>query len=400
MDFYLNFKLKMSRICIVVQNYYDIDPRVRRTVECLVDSGYSVDVFSLRSEEQSREKYKYNGVNIISISLGKKRASKLRYVLEYIIFFLWAFFRVTHYSLKQKYSVIHVNTLPDFLVYAGLIQKLFGATIILDMHEVMPEFYMSKFGVPKNHIIIKLIKWQERVSIRFADQVITINEPIKKLLENRNTIKNKITVVMNSVDNSLFSLQDSRINNHSNDKFIFMYHGTLTRLYGLDIAIRAFSKVCERSDDVEFWIIGEGPEKDNLKSIIQDQGIISKVKFIGLVPQQEIPSWLRKCDVGVLATRKDVFSDLSFSNKLPEYIITGKPVIISRLKTIRFYFSEQALAYFEPNNVDDLAKEMLDLFVNSKRRQNMVKLAQKEYQAINWDVMKHRYLNLIKATEN
>jgi len=293
MDFYLNFKLKMSRICIVVQNYYDIDPRVRRTVECLIDSGYSVDVFSLRSEEQSREKYKYNGVNIISISLGKKRASKLRYVLEYIIFFLWAFFRVTHYSLKQKW-----------------------------------------------------------------------------------------------------------INNHSNDKFIFMYHGTLTRLYGLDIAIRAFSKVCARSDDVEFWIIGEGPEKDNLKSIIQDQGIISKVKFIGLVPQQEIPSWLRKCDVGVLATRKDMFSDLSFSNKLPEYIITGKPVIISRLKAIRFYFSEQALAYFEPNNVDDLVKVMLDLLENSKRRQNMVKFAQKEYQAINWDVMKHRYLNLIKATEN
>ena len=385
----------MLNICIIVQNYYKIDPRVRRTAELLVNTGYSVDVFCLRNEDENKKNYHLNGVNVFTAPLSKKRASNLRYIFEYLAFFLLTVLFLTRQTQKKRYELIHVNTLPDFLVYAGLVHKIFGTTIILDMHEVMPEFYMSKFGVPMNHILIKLIKWQERVSIRFADQVITINEPIKILLENRNTIKNKITVVMNSVDNSLFSLPESRINNNSDNKFIFMYHGTLTRLYGLDIAIRAFSKAAHQMPNANFWMLGEGSERSNLEQLSKDLDINEKVKFLGVHPQQDMVEWLSRCDVGVLPTRQDVFSDLSFSNKLPEYIVMKKPVIVSRLKTIRYYFSDEALAFFEPHNEEDLAQQMIHIYNIPELRQSLVSKALIEYQSINWKVMQQRYLSLI-----
>ena len=39
----------MKSVCFVVQNVYDIDPRVQRKAEALVEAGYSVDVLAIRA---------------------------------------------------------------------------------------------------------------------------------------------------------------------------------------------------------------------------------------------------------------------------------------------------------------------------------------------------------------
>jgi len=124
-------------------------------------------------------------------------------------------------------------------------------------------------------------------------------------------------------------------------------------------------------------------------------GLESKVRFVGLVLPQQIPHWLKKCDIGVLPTRQDIFLDLSFSSKLSEYIIMRKAIISSRLKTIRHYFSEEALAYFEPHNASDLAKQMVSLYKDPSRRVRLAERAMKEFSPIRWGVMKQRYLRLM-----
>jgi glycosyltransferase involved in cell wall biosynthesis len=93
--------------------------------------------------------------------------------------------------------------------------------------------------------------------------------------------------------------------------------------------------------------------------------------------------------------RRDVFLDFAFPNKLSEYIVLGKSVIVSRLKTIRRYFSEDALAYFEPNNPADLAKQMVRVYGDCGLRARLAARAKEEYAPICWDVMKQRYLALI-----
>jgi glycosyltransferase involved in cell wall biosynthesis len=102
--------------------------------------------------------------------------------------------------------------------------------------------------------------------------------------------------------------------------------------------------------------------------------------------------------VGVLPIRRDVFLDFAFPNKLPEFIITGKPVLMSRLKAIRHYFSEEALAYFEPNNPEDLAEQMIRLYRDQELRARLAVRAKEEYLPIRWDIMKDRYLKTIERT--
>jgi glycosyltransferase involved in cell wall biosynthesis len=383
-----------KRVCIIVQNYFEIAPRARSEARCLVEHGYSVDVIALRMRDHRQTEYDLDGTHVVTVPLSKKRAGKWRYVLEYLVFFLMAALLVTWRMIRCRYDVIQVCNLPDFLVFAALIPKLMGAKVVFDMFEIMPEFYMTKYDVRQEHPIIRMLKWQEKLCTRFADQVIVINDPIKELLVARGVTPDKVTVVTNSADDSLFTGEQFASHDRADGRFIMMYHGTLTPLYGLDIALRAFASVRPLLSTAEFWILGDGPERSRLESIAQENGLDEKVKFIGVVPQQDIPKWLTQCDVGVLATRQDQFLDFSFSSKLPEYIVMGKPVIMSRLKTIRYYFSEQALAFFKPHNEADLAKRMVELFENPKRRGELVRQAQREYAKIDWSVMNRRYLNL------
>ena len=387
----------MKTICILVQNYYEIDIRVRRKAEALVAAGYSVDALALASSFSAEKSYNLNGVNVFTLSLGKKRGSLLRYLYEYAAFFIWCFAKLLSLTGKRKYSIIDVNNLPDFLVFAAVYPRLRGAKIVFDMHEITPEFYMSKYGLRENHLLIRLLKFVEKISFDFADHVITINEPIKKLLEGRGLLASKCSIVMNSVDELLFASASRETPppvTRKPGQFVMMYHGTLTSIYGLDIAIRAIGEAHKRMPDAEFWILGGGTERKALEELAKKLGVQDKIKFLGNVLPQDVPRWLDCCDAGVLPTRRDVFLEFSFSNKLSEYIITGKPVICSRLRTIRHYFSDDALAFFEPNNPSDLARQMTRLFGRPDLRARLAERAKQEYAPINWDVMKERYLKL------
>jgi glycosyltransferase involved in cell wall biosynthesis len=389
----------MKSVCQIVQNVYDVDSRVRRKVDALVAAGYSVDVLALRAP-QGKKIYTLDGATVHTVSLGKMRGSLLRYAYEYVVFFLWAFLKVSLLMRRRRYAVIDVNTLPDFLVFAGLVARWMGAKLVLDMHEITAEFYMSKYGIPPDSWKVRLLNFQERVSFNFADYVITINEPILELLVSRGLDAKKSIVLMNAADEARFAprpgLEKSGPQTDAQpNSFVMMYHGTLTRIYGLEIAVESFSKVHTQMPGAELCILGGGPERKILADLAQERGVGDKVKLIGQVPSSEIPGWLSKCDVGILPIRRDVFLDFAFPNKLPEFIISGKAVLMSRLKAIRYYFSEEALAYFEPNNADDLAKQMVRLYQDRALYAKMAARAKQEYEPIRWDVMKQRYLVLI-----
>ncbi len=387
----------MKTACFVVQNHYDADPRVRRKAEALVAAGYSVDVLSLR-DSHDQKKYVLNGVNVRTVSVGKRRGSLSRYAFEYAIFFLWVFFRAPVQMLQRRYAMIDVNSLPDFLAFAPVLAKWMGARVVLDLHELAPEFYMSKYRAPADARPIRLLRFLERISGRFADHVITINEPAADLFASRGLPRPKITVIMNAVDEERFrasAAASSTAGRPGSGKFVMMYHGTLTELYGLDIAIRAFARVHQEIPQAELWILGSGTEQESLARVAQECGMTSKVRLVGRVPATEIPQWLNQCDAGILPIRRDVFLDFAFPNKLPEFIITGKPVLISRLKAIRHYFSEDSLAFFEPENEADLARQMVRLYQDPQLRARLPLKAAEEYRPICWEVMRQRYLNLV-----
>src|SRR5205823_7787846 len=148
----------MKAICLLVQNVYDSDPRVRRKAEALAAAGWVVDVLALCPFD-GRKTYTLNGVNVHTCALGKQRGSLVRYFFEYAAFFAWAFLRMPLQMRRRRYAVIDVNTLPDFLVFAPVLARWMGAKIVLDMHEITPEFYMSKYGMARRSWVVRLLTY-------------------------------------------------------------------------------------------------------------------------------------------------------------------------------------------------------------------------------------------------
>jgi hypothetical protein len=137
----------MKSICILLQSHYEIDIRVRRKAEALVSAGYDVDLLAVRSVYSKAKNYNLGGVNVYTLSLGRKRGSRLRYAFEYFTFFFWALYKVSVLMRKKHYAVIDINNLPDFLVFAAIYTKWKGAKLVLDMTEITPDFYISKYKI-------------------------------------------------------------------------------------------------------------------------------------------------------------------------------------------------------------------------------------------------------------
>src|SRR5438093_944922 len=156
-----------------------------------------------------------------------------RYIFEYAAFFLWAFLRLSVRMRRKRYTFIDVNTLPDFLIFAAAPARWMGAKLILDMHEITPEFYRSKYGITEDSWPVRLLRRVEKVSFDYADYVITVNDPIQDLLVSRGLSPAKSIVVMNAADEARFASNPNRsVTRESSDRFVMMYHGTLTRIYG------------------------------------------------------------------------------------------------------------------------------------------------------------------------
>src|SRR5438552_2458344 len=140
----LNAPARPKRHLMVLHSYYPrTAPRTQRQAERLVEAGYEVDVVCLRDVgEPARERYR--GVDVHRLSARLDNRNVARQLLSYLRFFRLAAVRLTRLHRRRRYATIHVHNLPDFLVFSALIPKLRGVPVVLDLHDLMPEFYRGR----------------------------------------------------------------------------------------------------------------------------------------------------------------------------------------------------------------------------------------------------------------
>ncbi|MEJ2750377.1 MAG: glycosyltransferase, partial [Anaerolineae bacterium] len=156
-----------------------------------------------------------------------KGGGLLMQLLEYLAFLILAFFKLCFLHAQKRYGTVQIHNLPDFLVFAGLGPKLTGARLILDLHDLMPEFFASKFNSGMQSWPVRLVIWQEQLSCRFADHVITVTEVWKGTLIERGVPAEKVSVVMNVADPRIFQRAVNGQRPLPNGQgFHLIYHGT------------------------------------------------------------------------------------------------------------------------------------------------------------------------------
>ncbi|MHB8135339.1 MAG: glycosyltransferase family 4 protein [Anaerolineaceae bacterium] len=392
--------LHVKKHCMIVFAIYPLgETRVQREAEALVKNGFEVDVicFHLRGEP-SIDEYKgvkiYREKDLLPISHARSNGLFGKF-LEYLSFFVMAAIRVTKLHFQKHYSTIQVHNLPDFLVFSTLIPKLMRVPIILDLHDLMPEFFASRTGNSKS-LLARLIRFQERMACKYADHVITVSAHWRKSLIQRGVPQEKCSVVMNVADETIFyPSKQVRDQTQNIDSFRLIYHGTFVERYGLDLAIRAIDQVRLEIPGIHLTLVGWGEFLPEMIEMIDQLGLKDHVTIENLHLAEELPEIIHSCDLGIVAYNNDIFTDGLLPTKLMEYAAMGLPVIASRTTAISAYFSDSNVEFFEPGNLDDLVRCIIMLYKNPDRMCELAYKSQNFNRRYNWPQISKEYISLV-----
>jgi glycosyltransferase involved in cell wall biosynthesis len=379
---------------VVSYSVYDFDNRVMRYAETLAARGDSVDVIALRRKGDCRVQV-VKGVNVFRIQERLlPESGQLRYILRVLLFFLRATLLLSRKQLSRRYQLVHVHSVPDCMVFAAWLPKLMGSKIILDIHDILPEFYASKFKTGPNSFVFKLLLLVERLSAAFADHVIVANHLWQDKLVSRSVPATKCTAILNFPDRSIFSCRGRTRND---GKFVMIYPGTLNSHQGVDTAIRALSLIKDEASWAEFHIYGSGRTKDALAELTHNLALDGRVFFHDPLPLREIPQVMENADLGVVPKRSDTFGNEAFSTKILEFMALRVPVLVANTKVDRYYFDSSLVAFFQSNDERNLARCMLELIGDRQRRERLTRNAWEFVCRNDWGTNEKKYLELISS---
>jgi glycosyltransferase involved in cell wall biosynthesis len=373
---------------MIVHAFFDEDPRVRREAESLVARGRPVDVFALRRPGDAPEEV-VDGVRVRRLGVQRHQGAGLvTYLREYLDFLVRAGWAATRDHRHRRYAVVHVHTLPDFLVLAGLPLRLVGVPIVIDLHEAMPEFFRMRFPKAASPLVHRLLVLQERLAIRLASAAITVNDALAARLVAMGIAAHKVTVILNSPSLRRF---DPAL--HPRRSFLadgtlrLVYAGALTPTYELDVVLDALGRLRVRRSDlpVRLELYGRGDAEASLRARAVELGVADRVTFHGRVPIEAVPAAIAAADIGLAPTRRDAFTDLSLSTKIFEYGAMGKPIVASRLPMVERTFPAGALVSYEPGDPDALASAILTVVDDAPTREVAVARTAARISEVSWE---------------
>jgi glycosyltransferase involved in cell wall biosynthesis len=163
----------------------------------------------------------------------------------------------------------------------------------------------------------------ERIKLRSSDAVVTVSPGLAERLVSLGARPEGVAVVPNSVSVDRVGL--ARL---PGDGCVVGWVGHLMRWHieALEFLIDAAKPIVQRVPAVRFEIVGAGPGEEALHELALRAGLGDRFTFHGAVPFDEIPSFVRKFDVGVIPA---IF-DYAFPVKLPEMGAAGVPVVAPR----------------------------------------------------------------------
>jgi glycosyltransferase involved in cell wall biosynthesis len=181
----------------------------------------------------------------------------------------------------------------------------------------------------KSIIMYRLFSIVEKYTMKRIDYIVYVGNESKRNYENRfkeHVDKVPFTIIPVGVDTNLFNIiNKDRTYSETGlpkDKKIIMSVGRLNKEKRYDIAIESIYLLSQKRQDFRYYIIGDGPEKENIASLIQKYGLEETVFTLGSVEYEKIPVFLNCADVFLLTSDRE-----NGPIVLKEAMATGCPVV-------------------------------------------------------------------------
>jgi glycosyltransferase involved in cell wall biosynthesis len=353
------------RVLIIVENLpVPFDRRVWAEATTLVDAGYQVSVISPMMKGFTAPFEVIDGVHVYRHPLAEA-GSGAGYLREY----LGALAHQLRLAFKVKrergFDVIHACNPPDLIFLVAAVFKLFcGARFIFDHHDLCPELYEAKFG--RRGAAYWALLALERMTFALADISIATNESYRDIALGRGGMKpDRVFIVRSGPRLDRMTIAAPNPSLRRGRRFLAGYVGVIGKQEGLDLLVGAVGRT-----DVQFAIIGDGPELAAAKACAEAKGVSAYIDFYGRVDDALFLDVLNTADICINSDRACAMNDKSTMNKILEYMALGKPIVQFEMTEGRRSAGAASL-YARPDNVADFALKIDTLLGDPALRRDM-----------------------------
>ena len=412
-------KNKKLKVLMISESFFPNDVRILQEANKIIESNNVIIFIVLKYGRQpfyekcdNIKLYRLPTLNIFkeskqkSDSKGKiirkiylKLKGILGYATEYAYFTTASFALTFFLYFKEGFDIVHVHNPPDTLFVIGGFFRLLKKVFIYDHHDLSPDLYTVKYENNKG-FIYRLLLLCEKLSCQTANCVIATNKSYKEIEVKRCKInKNKIVVVRNGPDLINIKRSVCEFSFRNKFKYILCYLGAINKQDGLEFLIEVFDKLIKKYNyhDAGLVIIGDGDYLYEIIKIAKEKSVYKKILFTGYVSDRKILNkYMSAADIFVDAAPNTFLNNNSTFIKHMEYMVFGKPIVSFKLKENMYTLKDSAV-FIEPNDTDQMAKEILKLINNESKRLEYGRNAMKRVKDLSWEVVSQPLENLYKS---
>lgn len=354
----------------------------------LVKRGYKVTIFSssynhfnkkeiLNNYEKLKEE-DISGVKFVWIRTKPHyEGNGLKRLLN-MISYLISMMRI--YKQFEKPDTVIGSSVHLFApVAAYLIGKKVNARFICEIRDLWPQTLVDMGAISAAHPLAIFFRLIEGFIYKKAHKIIALLPGAFQYITRFNVSKDKIVYIPNGVDIHKFDINREHAGQKpgilSKEFFNCTYAGAHGEANKLDNILDA-ARIIQNAglDEIRFNLIGDGPEKNNLKAYSNELGL-KNVNFFDQIDKKYIPGILGNSDLLMFNLKNvDVFKYGISSNKLFDYLCASKPVIFACKCYNNIIEEAQAGVSVEPENPEALTDAIISVFrMNQEERMLMGK---------------------------
>ena len=343
-------------VLIIVENLpVPLDRRVWQESCALRDAGHEVAVICPQMRGHSQAEEKLEGIQIYRHWLSGEAGGLVGFFCEYASA-LWGETRLAWKAWRRRrFRIIHLCNPPDLLFLVAWPFKLLGVRVIYDVHDLWPEMFEAKFA--RRGWLYRAVRLAERLTYACADVVLATNESVRSVaLQRGRKSPEQVFVVRTApkIPNTDVPPDETLKRGR---KYLVGYVGVMGNADGVNYIVEAAAHLVHRlgRKDVQFLLMGTGPEYERLLKQREERGLNDCVEMPGRVSNEFLFTALRTMDLGVSSDPKNPYNDHCTMNKVLEYMAFGKPQVMFDLKEGRASAGEAA-EYVGENSPTELAE--------------------------------------------
>lgn len=398
------------KIGIIVDNELNNDIRVLREIGILKEYGF--EIFVLCYAFSNTAKNPINQINITRIRISRRLKNILFFFLNAIPLYEWIWtFNVKRFISKNNIDILHVHDLyMSRASHNGI--KIGGRNIpmVLDLHENYP-FSVTTYNWTKGflrNLFSQPGKWKkkEKEYLEYANRIIVLSNEYRDILIGNypHLSKDIFTVLPNVPDLSQTENRNRKVikNPFGQNYSTIIYYGVIAERRGVFDALRVFKNLVEEKYPINFLLIGPVDKKDKSQflEMINTESLKEQIHYIPWIDSGDLFSYLDICDICIAPFLKNPQHESGIANKIFDYMLAGKPLIVSNCKPQQELIQKHKCGLVFGNMVQ-FRDAIIKLIDNNELRSSMGKNG---YEAIinnyHTGIVKDNLLSLYKTIIN